>query len=289
MSSLLFDISLAFTNVYSGWIVWNLFLAFVPLVLSFLLFHRKAKTQLWLWLLMGVTTFMGVIGLWPRLPRVIAAQVNLIRGVMQGEITALLELFGLGAIALTLLAIHLLLMRQKEQTRSWKWWVVLAIFITFLPNAPYVLTDIIHLIRGISSGVIPTWVVALIFIPLHVAAILVGFEAYVIALINQGSYLEQRGFSQYILPAELLIHALCAVGIYLGRFIRLNSWDLVMDPSNVLLITLNSLTSKWPMLVIGVTFIILTVLYWVMKQVTLGLQLRFHDVRSNHYSPVTRG
>ncbi|NEQ97358.1 MAG: DUF1361 domain-containing protein, partial [Cyanothece sp. SIO2G6] len=52
------------------------------------------------------------------------------------------------------------------------------------------------------------------------------------------------------------------------------------DPSNVVLTTLNSLTSRWPMLVIMVTFVILTVLYWIMKQVTLGLKLRIHYARS---------
>ncbi|NER01033.1 MAG: DUF1361 domain-containing protein [Cyanothece sp. SIO2G6] len=280
MGSLLFDISTAFTNVYSGWILWNLFLAFVPLILSFLLFRRKTIAQAWLWILMGLTSFIGVVGLWPRLPRVMASQLSLIQGVMLGELSALLKLSWLVAIALILLTINFLLMRQKEPTRTWKWWIMLAVFIVFLPNAPYVLTDIIHLIRGISSGQIPTWVVALVFIPLHTIAILLGFQAYVISLLNQSAYLKQRGIPQYILPAELLVHALSAVGIYLGRFIRLNSWDLVIDPSNVVLTTLNSLTSRWPMLVIMVTFVILTVLYWIMKQVTLGLKLRIHYARS---------
>ncbi|MGK7890561.1 MAG: DUF1361 domain-containing protein [Leptolyngbyaceae cyanobacterium] len=280
MSSRLFDISTAFTNVYSGWILWNLFLAFVPLILSFLLFRRKTVTQPWLWIFMGITSLIGVVGLWPRIPRVIASQLRLIQGLMLGELSALLKLAWLVAIALLLVTIHLLLIRQKEPSRTWKWWIVLAIFIAFLPNAPYLLTDIIHLIRGTRVGQTPIWVIALVFIPLHITAIVVGFEAYVISLINQGAYLKQRGVPQYILPAELLIHGLCATGIYLGRFIRLNSWDLVMDPSNVLLITLNSLTSKRPILVIGLTFVILTVLYWVMKQVTLGLKLRIHYARS---------
>jgi len=92
-------------------------------------------------------------------------------------------------------------------------------------------------------------------------------------------YLKQQGAKALILPTELVIHALCAIGIFLGRFIRVNSWDIVVDPTSVLAHTLNTLTSKRPAAVILVTFIILTLMYWVMKQVTLGLKLRLHYAR----------
>lgn len=97
-------------------------------------------------------------------------------------------------------------------------------FIAFLPNAPYVLTDIIHLIRGARVAQIPIWVIALVFIPVHVTAIVLGFQAYVISILNLAYYLKQQGAKALILPTELLIHALSAIGIYLGRFIRFNSW-----------------------------------------------------------------
>ncbi|MGA7935748.1 MAG: DUF1361 domain-containing protein [Kovacikia sp.] len=206
MQNKLAEISIAFSNIYSGWILWNLFLAFIPLVLSFWLFRRKTNV------------------------------------------------------------------------RSVPWWLGVAVYLAFLPNAPYLLTDIIHLIRGIRAGN-SVWVIALIFVPLHVLAILSGFEAYVVSLLNQGHYLKRQGQKQYVGWSELLTHALCAIGIYLGRFRRFNSWDLVSDPGNLLLQTLDDLTSKLPLLVIGVTFIILMVLYWLLKQITLGLLLRVRYAR----------
>jgi uncharacterized membrane protein len=196
----------AFSGIYSGWILWNLFLAFIPLALSFWLFRRKTNV------------------------------------------------------------------------RTWMWWVGFVVFVAFLPNAPYMLTDIIHLIRGTRAGY-AVWIIALIFIPLHLIAILSGFEAYVMSLINQGHYLKRQGAGRYILWGELGAHALCAVGIYLGRFRRFNSWDLVTDPRDVLLTTIDDLTSKLPIVVIFVTFIGLTVLYWIIKQITLGLILRVRYAR----------
>jgi uncharacterized membrane protein len=65
----------------------------------------------------------------------------------------------------------------------------------------------------------------------------------------------------------------------MGRFRRFNSWDLVTDPGNVLLITLNDLTAKRPLAVIAVSFVGLTILYWLVKQINLGLMLRFQQVR----------
>lgn len=75
-------------------------------------------------------------------------------------------------------------------------------------------------------------------------------------------------------------HTLCAIGIYLGRFRRFHSWDLVTDPGNVLISTLDDLTSQRSVLVMVVTCLILASLYWIAKQITLGLVLRVR------YSPL---
>ncbi len=194
-------------NSHSGWMAWNLFLAFIPLALSVWLFRRSSRS------------------------------------------------------------------------RSILWWLGFVVFIAFLPNAPYLLTDVKHLIEGIRSGY-SIWIVTLVLIPQHLFAILAGFEAYVLCLINLGYYLHQQGRSKYILWAELITHALCAVGVYLGRFKRFNSWDFVTQPDDLAKSMLDDLTAKRPILVMVVTFVVLTVSYWLMKQVTLGLLLRMGHKRS---------
>ena len=182
-------------------------------------------------------------------------------------------------LALIPFALSFWLYRRRSTSRTLLWWVAFAVFFAFLPNAPYLLTDIIHLIRATRSGY-SALVLTLIFIPLHLFAILSGFEMYVISLLNQGHYLKRIGLEKYIIGSEIATHALCALGVYMGRFRRFNSWDLVSDPANVLLITLDDLTSKRPAIVIVISFIGLTVLYWIAKQVTLGLVLRFRQMQA---------
>lgn len=199
-------------KIHSGWIIWNLFLAFIPLALSVWLF------------------------------------------------------------------------RSPRRSRSILWWIAFLVFIAFLPNAPYLLTDIVHLIRATRSDY-SVWIITLVILPPHLIAIIAGLEAYVISVINLGYYLHRQGVSKYIVWVELMTHALCAIGVYLGRFKRFNSWDFVTQPNDVVRSVVDDLTSKRPVLVILVTFMILTVLYWLMKQITLALVLRINVKRGATSKP----
>ena len=275
MRSLLLDIASAFNNSYSDWIWWNLFLAFIPLILSFSLFRPGIVPQGMLRVAWVLTGAIGVVGLWPRLPRVVQGWFNIVGD--DGIVTVLRLLWLLVVIGVA--TVLSLLLLKKHAYQGWLWWAGVSIFLVFLPNAPYVLTDIIHLIRGISSGQLPLWVVALVFIPIHATAILLGFQAYVISILNLAIYLNHQGARAWILPVELTIHALCAVGIYLGRFLRFNSWDLVVAPTSVVTTAIDLLTSRRPAAVIVVTFVILASLYWIFKQITLGLKLRLRYAR----------
>ena len=275
-NSLFKDISAAFSNVYSGWILWNLFLAFIPLFLSYLLFRRSLLSKAKIWASLTLIALIGVVGIQPRTPRIIKAYTQLVSALSAGDQAAQLKIAWWFALAAISVAMSIFLFNREKSARTVLWWLGLVGFIAFLPNAPYVLTDIIHLIRGAGADYIRVWVVALIFIPLHSAAIIIGFEAYVLSILNLDFYIKKHGNEKLILPTELLIHGLSAIGIYLGRFTRVNSWDLATDPTSIVALTLDTLTTKRPAAVVFVTFIILTVLYWIAKQLTLGIRLRIY-------------
>ena len=158
---------------------------------------------------------------------------------------------------------------RRQRGRSGVWWLGFLSFYAFLPNAPYLLTDIIHLIHDIRR--VPSiWIITLVLIPVYLVVILGGFEAYVISLINLGYYLHRIGKTKWIFTVELITHILCAVGIYWGRFLRFNSWDFITQPDAILTKGVEEILGKQPLIIITITFIILWGLYWLMKRVTLG-------------------
>lgn len=182
-------------------------------------------------------------------------------------------------LAFISLGLSFFLFRRKRIKRSVFWWLGFLIFFAFLPNAPYVLTDIIHLVTYIRK-VDSIWLITLILIPLYLLFILLGFEAYVISLVNLGSYLNRIGKTRWTVSTELITHALCAVGVYLGRFQRFNSWDLVTQLDTVATSVVEDLLGKRPVVIIAITFMIITGLYWIAKQISLGIVLRHSLVKS---------
>ncbi|MBD2663374.1 hypothetical protein B6N60_03256 [Richelia sinica FACHB-800] len=175
---------------------------------------------------------------------------------------------------------------RTKKGRSWVWWLGFTVFYAFLPNAPYLLTDVIHLIDDIRQ-IQSVWVITLVLIPVYLLVILAGFEAYVISLINWGYYLHRIGKSNWIFKMEIITHALCAVGIYWGRFLRFNSWDFITQPDAILTRGVEEILGKQPLVIIAITFVILLALHLLMKRVTLGfVSAKNHDngidAESNH-------
>ena len=167
------------------------------------------------------------------------------------------------------LVLSVWLFRRIKKSRSWVWWLGFAVFYAFLPNAPYLLTDVIHLIDDIRT-IQSVWMITLVLIPVYLVVILAGFEAYVISVINMGHYLNRIGKSQWILGMELITHALSAIGIYWGRFLRFNSWDFITQPDALITQGIEEILGKQPLVIIAISFVILTVLHWLMKRVTLS-------------------
>ena len=75
-------------------------------------------------------------------------------------------------------------------------------------------------------------------------------------------------------------YEVAAIAIFIGRFRRFNSWDLITQPDILLVSTMDDLTTKKPLLIMLITFIILTTLYWLTKQITLGTILRIKQLSS---------
>ena len=147
----------------------------------------------------------------------------------------------------------------KPHTRSARWWLGAAVFVAFLPNAPYVLTDVVHLFADIRTSRHTDLEVLGLVVPLYLAFFAVGFGCYVLSLQRLRLHLAVTAPALPWWIVASALHALCAVGLYLGRVLRFNSWDIVVSPGR-LLGTADTLTDAYPLATMLVTFVALVVL-----------------------------
>lgn len=113
---------------------------------------------------------------------------------------------------------------------------LLFIWLLFLPNSFYILTDLIHLSQS-SSHLFWFDLVAIS------SYALIGFTLGIVSLIEFENIIKTYTstlITNLIIPA---ICFLCGVGIYLGRILRYNSWDIISNPFELVRATFLSVTS----------------------------------------------
>ncbi len=117
---------------------------------------------------------------------------------------------------------------NESHPRQWPRLIVPGLlWLAFFPNAPYILTDIWHLQE---RPPIPLWYDS----SLLVVFALAGLFLAVFSLRTMQRLVQIYGGPLTAWLFVLLAVGLAGVGVYLGRFLRWNSWDLVLRPHAVL-------------------------------------------------------
>lgn len=105
--------------------------------------------------------------------------------------------------------------------------VCASLWLLFFPNAPYMMTDFIHLR---PDQVVPLWYDALLLLAFAWTGLLLGFiSLYIMQSLVAQSLGRAAGW-----VFALVSLGLSAFGIYLGRFQRWNSWDVFYAPQHLL-------------------------------------------------------
>ncbi|MGV3526137.1 MAG: DUF1361 domain-containing protein [Candidatus Sericytochromatia bacterium] len=103
----------------------------------------------------------------------------------------------------------------------------LLLWLLFFPNAPYVVTDLMHL--GVLQQM-PRWYDPLMVFVCALSALWAGFLS-----LRDVEFLLRPHLSGGLLQlGGVLTWGLCGVGIYLGRVLRWNSWDAFHRPGVIL-------------------------------------------------------
>ena len=150
--------------------------------------------------------------------------------------------------------------KQKDSTRfSIKELTLCTMWLVFLPNAPYLLTDFVHL--HVRTH-LPFWFDLLLLLSFSLTGLLLFmFSFYSFGL---------KVLSVFRLKYQKLItyslFGLCGYGLYLGRCLRYNSWDIISNPFGLIASMFRSLTDpQWFKETIGMSILFGLFLYFGYK------------------------
>lgn len=97
------------------------------------------------------------------------------------------------------------------------------VWLLFFPNAPYILTDLFHLKLKTS---VPLWYDLILILSFAWVALIIGF----LSLLDIEKIFNSQFHFAYPKMLSVLLLFLSSFGIYIGRFLRWNSWDILTHP-----------------------------------------------------------
>ena len=111
--------------------------------------------------------------------------------------------------------------------KGWERKIILFIWLIFLPNSPYIFTDLFHLQP--RQG-IPQWYdLMVILFP--------AITAYMLFLLSVNDFFTRIHINYTLLKAKIVKYGIflaVGYGLYLGRYLRFNSWDVISDPIDLI-------------------------------------------------------
>ena len=106
---------------------------------------------------------------------------------------------------------------------SWKQLFLFGSWLLFFPNALYIVTDLVHLQE---NGAAPLWYDVVVLFTSSLLGLAFGYGS----LFYAEAYLHFKFGKKALSWSMPLLLFLGSFGVYLGRFERWNSWDIVHNP-----------------------------------------------------------
>lgn len=150
-------------------------------------------------------------------------------------------------------------LKQKE-TLQLKHIPLLGTWLLFIPNSPYILTDLFHLK---PRPYLPLW----FDLVLVLSFALIGMLVFLKSLKDMFAILKAHVSSMLFTLLIPVVFWLIAFGLYLGRYLRFNSWNVVNHPFRLMRQSFDVLLEKDT---IGFT-LIFGVFMWFMYYITMCL------------------
>jgi uncharacterized membrane protein len=165
---------------------------------------------------------------------------------------------------------------KNYQENKFALFLLLAGWLLFFPNAPYILTDLFHLH---SRGHIPIWFDLVVILSFAWTGLAYGF----ISLLEIESLLSKYLRSKTVAITSIIFLFIGSFGIYIGRYLRWNSWDILTNPFPLIaevsdrFINPTSHPRTWAMTIL--MGFLLNMMFWTFKFISSNKAFAVHNIK----------
>lgn len=120
-------------------------------------------------------------------------------------------------------AISTTIIINKLQNKKRLLIILILSWVVFFPNSPYILTDLFHLIHRRGA---PLWFDLVLILSFAWTGLLFGIAS----LMDIEQVLQNYMSKSKTMIATIIFLFVSGYGIYIGRYLRWNSWDIITNP-----------------------------------------------------------
>lgn len=158
---------------------------------------------------------------------ILSVILNILRVVIWGKLSFVWMLWNITLALIPFFISSLLLLFSNDGKLNKTIFIVgMFLWILFIPNAPYILTDFIHL--GTTRSIPILYDIVLLFSS-ALTGLVVGFYSF--SHIEKIVSLYYKKTVTYGIMGVFMF--LASFGVYLGRFLRFNSWDIFINHTSL--------------------------------------------------------
>jgi uncharacterized membrane protein len=146
-----------------------------------------------------------------------------VRIIISREITYLFLVWNLFLACVPFFISSFIKTRSEYHTLKTRSFVAVFVWLVFFPNAPYILTDFFHLYE---RSHVPLWLDLLVISFFAWNGLLIGF----LSLKDMQQIISKKWGIKTGWLFALSVLILGSFGVYIGRYLRYNSWDIILNP-----------------------------------------------------------
>jgi uncharacterized membrane protein len=152
---------------------------------------------------------------------------------------------------------------EFQEMRRWKFILYSLVWLLFIPNAFYIITDLFHLDMNEN---VPLWYDLALLLSCAWSGLLFG-----ILSVRQMERLFEKNFNRRLdLFFSIPVMTLNGLGVYVGRYLRFNSWDILVNPfqlaGDIVYLFIHPIRNRFDWSMIICYSVLLTLMYYTIKK-----------------------